>query len=119
MGKLSYPYVKKSFKKQHGRIPIDPAILAAIRRRFIAKNADALIGGDAHGDQKPETLFGLFLSIHLIYIFFNLICIELSRRPYGLGAGYLEQDRMWYLYCSTHPYHPNNSGIKVSLQAYV
>ena len=38
------PYVKKSFKTQHGRIPIDPAILAAIGHRFIAKktkNADA------------------------------------------------------------------------------
>ena len=37
-----YMYVKKSFKTQHSRIPIDPAILAAIRHRFIAnKNADA------------------------------------------------------------------------------
>ena len=38
--------VKKSFKAQHGRIPIDPAILAAIGHRFIAR-----------GDQKPETFF--------------------------------------------------------------
>ena len=37
-GKRSYPYVKKSFKAQHGRIPIDPASLAAIGHRFIAKN---------------------------------------------------------------------------------
>ena len=29
-------YVKKSFETQHGRIPIDPAILAAIGHRFIA-----------------------------------------------------------------------------------
>ena len=36
-GKRSYPYVKKSFKTQHGRIPIDPAILAAIGHRFIVK----------------------------------------------------------------------------------
>ena len=33
-GWRSYPYVKKSFKTQHGRIPIDPAILAAIGRRL-------------------------------------------------------------------------------------
>ena len=31
-GKRSYPYVKK-----HGRIPIDPAIVAAIGHRFISK----------------------------------------------------------------------------------
>ena len=30
-------YVKKSFKTQHDKIPIDPAILAAIGHRFIAK----------------------------------------------------------------------------------
>ena len=36
LGKRSYPYVKKSFKTQHGRIAIDPAILAAIGHRFIA-----------------------------------------------------------------------------------
>ena len=30
------PYVKKSFQTQYGRIPIDPAILAAIGHRFIA-----------------------------------------------------------------------------------
>ena len=36
-GKLSYHYVKKSFKTQHGRIPIDPAILAAVGHRFIEK----------------------------------------------------------------------------------
>ena len=35
--KHSYPYVKKSFKTQLGRIPIDPAILAAMGHRFIAK----------------------------------------------------------------------------------
>ena len=28
LGKTSYPYVKKSFKTQHGRILIDPAISA-------------------------------------------------------------------------------------------
>ena len=33
-GKRSYPAVKKSFKIQHGRIPIDPAILAAIGHRL-------------------------------------------------------------------------------------
>ena len=36
-GKRPYPYVKKSFKTQHGRIPIGPAIWAAIGHRFIAK----------------------------------------------------------------------------------
>ena len=55
------PYVKTSFKTQHGRIPIDPAISAAIGHRFIAhkkeqkiKNAEARVWGDARGDQKPE-----------------------------------------------------------------
>ena len=47
-GKHSYPYVKKSFKMQRGRIPIDPAILAAIGHHFVAKqkkikNADLLV----------------------------------------------------------------------------
>ena len=43
--------------------PIDPAILAAIGHRFIAKqnkkikNGDARVWGDARGDQKPETFF--------------------------------------------------------------
>ena len=35
------PYMwKKSFKAQQGRIPIDPAILAAIGHRFIAQKKD-------------------------------------------------------------------------------
>ena len=34
-GKHSYPYVTKLFRTQHGRIPIDPAILAAIRHSFV------------------------------------------------------------------------------------
>ena len=55
--------VKKSFETQHGRIAIDPAILAAILHRFIAikkkiQNADVRVWGDARGDQKPETFFG-------------------------------------------------------------
>ena len=33
---IGQTYVKKSSKTQHGRIPIDPAILAAVGR-FIAK----------------------------------------------------------------------------------
>ena len=37
-GKPSHPYVKKGhFKTQHDRIPIDPAILAAIGHGFIAE----------------------------------------------------------------------------------
>ena len=54
---IVYRWEKKSFKC--GRIPIDPAILAAIGHRFIAKkkkkktkNADARVWGDARGDQK-------------------------------------------------------------------
>ena len=30
-------FVNKSFKTQHGRVPIDSAILAAIGHRFLAK----------------------------------------------------------------------------------
>ena len=40
------PDMKKSFKAQHGRIPIDPASLAAIGHRFIATtkfNANAQV----------------------------------------------------------------------------
>ena len=35
-GKGSYPYVKKSFKTQHGRTLIDPEIVATIGHLFIA-----------------------------------------------------------------------------------
>ena len=57
------PLLEKSFKTQHSRIPVDPAIWAAIEHRFIAKkikikNADARVWGDTLGDQKPETFFG-------------------------------------------------------------
>ena len=38
--KRSYPYVKKSFKAQPARIPIDPAILAATGHRFIAQKKE-------------------------------------------------------------------------------
>ena len=38
--KRSYPFEKKLFKTQHGRNPIDPAILAAIGHRFIAKTKE-------------------------------------------------------------------------------
>ena len=53
---------KKSFKIQHGRIPINPAVLAATGHRFYSnnknqkiKNADARVWGDGHRDQKLET----------------------------------------------------------------
>ena len=66
----------KSLLKQHGRNPIDPAILAAIRHRLVAnkkktKNADARVWGDARRDQKPETLF--FWPIGLLYILTSLL----------------------------------------------
>ena len=59
-GKRLYPCVIKSFKTQHCRILMDPAILAAIGHCFIAKqkkilNADARVRGNARGDQKLET----------------------------------------------------------------
>ena len=59
------PMWKKSLKAQQGKNPIDPAILAEIGHRFIAKknkknkNADARVWGDARGDQKRETFFCL------------------------------------------------------------
>ena len=63
-GKRSYPYVKKSFKAQHGTISIDPAILAAIGHRFMAKrihnkNAVGRDWGNARGDQKQTFLGAL------------------------------------------------------------
>ena len=63
-GKRSHPYVKKSFKTQHGRIPIDPAILSAIGHRFIAqkkqktKNAGMRVWGNASREQKQENFLG-------------------------------------------------------------
>ena len=59
-GKHSYPYVKKLFNPQRGRITIDPAIFAAIGHRFIYINkktniAEARVWGDPSGDQKPDT----------------------------------------------------------------
>ena len=57
------PMWKKSFKAQHGRIPIDPAILAANWTSFHSppkkkiKNADARVWGNVCGEQKPETFF--------------------------------------------------------------
>ena len=49
--------VKKSFKTQR-RIPIDPALLAAIGHPFIAtKNAGAWVSCDGRRDQKLETYF--------------------------------------------------------------
>ena len=53
------PFVRKSSKTQRGRIPIDPAGLAAIGHRFIAKKSKQKMllrfWGDAHKDQKLET----------------------------------------------------------------
>ena len=60
----------KSFKTQHGRILIDPAIFAATGHHFTGKtknkkikNADVRVWGDARGDQKQGTLFGLILCL--------------------------------------------------------
>ena len=64
-----YFYVKKLFKTQRCRIPIDSAILAAFRHRFIAKkkkfkNAVVRVWGDVCGDQKQETFFcGLYVRL--------------------------------------------------------
>ena len=54
LSKRLYPYVKKSFKTQHGRIPIDPAISAAIRHRFI-------VGLSGH-TQRRETRYFISLA---------------------------------------------------------
>ena len=55
--KHSYPYVKKSFKTQLGRIPIDPAILAAMGHRFIAKKKKekCWCAGRRQRGRRPET----------------------------------------------------------------
>ena len=65
-GRRPYPYVKKSFKTQHGRIPIDPAILAAIGHRFIAKTKKTK---NADWDQKPETHFWPQVHVHVVGMF--------------------------------------------------
>ena len=67
-----YTPVKRLFEAQHDRIPIDPAILAAIGHRFIAKkliikNADARVLGDERRYQKQETFFFLALAIGLMF----------------------------------------------------
>ena len=50
IGQTFIPFVKKSFKTQHGRIPIDPAMLAAIGHRFIAPNKKKIKNAEP-GDQ--------------------------------------------------------------------
>ena len=58
---IEYMYVNKSFKShsQHGRIPINPAILAAIGHRFIAKEMIIKIKTPTCGSRqrvrRPET----------------------------------------------------------------
>ena len=47
----------KLLKTQHGRIPIDPAILAAIGQCFIAKKKKTKNGNWQVWDQKPDTFF--------------------------------------------------------------
>ena len=47
------PMWEKSFKIQHGRIPIDPAIMAGNWTSFHSPSKNA------RGDQKPETFFVL------------------------------------------------------------
>ena len=75
--KRSYSYVKKLFKPQHGRIPIDPANLAAIGHRFIAKKKRKLkmqtCGSEAtHTETRNRRLFwGLFLWPLFWAIFFD------------------------------------------------
>ena len=54
IGQTFIPYVKNSFKTQHGRIPIDPAILAAIGHRFIVKKKIINTNSDA---RRNRTLF--------------------------------------------------------------
>ena len=45
-------HVKKSFKTPRGRIPIDPAILAAIGHRFIAQQKNMPTrGSEAAGEE--------------------------------------------------------------------
>ena len=51
-------YVKKLFKSQHGRIPIDPAILVPIGHHFLAKKENNNKNADARGDQNPEPFLG-------------------------------------------------------------
>ena len=40
IGQTFIPPCEKSFKRKHGRIPIDPAILATIGHCLIAKNQE-------------------------------------------------------------------------------
>ena len=53
------PMWKSRLKTQHGRIPIDPAILAAIGQRFIAKKTQKIKNADTRGlrqrTRRPET----------------------------------------------------------------
>ena len=73
IGQTFIPHVKKSFKAQHGRIPIDPAILAAVGHRFIAKKIRKLEmpkrGSEATRTETRET--GDFFGLKQI-IFLNL-----------------------------------------------
>ena len=66
--KCSYPYVKKSFKTQHGRIP---AILAAIGHRFIAQifflNANVRVRNLRHLFGLTETISQIMPSYRIIF----------------------------------------------------
>ena len=72
---VSYLYVKKSFKTQHGRIPVAPAILAAIGHRFIAnklinkQTLKMLRGSEAMrvGTRNQRPLFLLFKFLEIIF----------------------------------------------------
>ena len=58
LGKRSDPYAKKPLKIQYRGIPIDPAILAVIGHRFIAKTENTKM--PTRGDQKWDNLLALY-----------------------------------------------------------
>ena len=101
-----YPYVKKLFKIQHGRIPTDPAILAAIRHRFIApkkKIKMMMRAGLRQREQRLETFFGpnvyfyyineinceqLYLTITAAFTLMTSHCPGSDDRSWGHSKGH-------------------------------
>ena len=65
-------HVKKLLKTQHGRNPINPAILAAIGHRFMAKKRKLKMRLAGLRRQRPET--GDFFALRIVFLIVD--CLE-------------------------------------------
>ena len=70
------PIVCNGFKTQHGGIPIDPAILAAIGRRFVAKNSKCQRADLRRRARRPQAGV-LFVCVNCINTVFRILMLNL------------------------------------------